>query len=247
MIGSGFILNMSGILRRTLFALALLALSGTLIRPPGRRPLRLDPGENRSALSGYAETYLRQTARLLAGRFDEHFYQDHVRRQMGFSPRKPRESGISLEPFIALGSEGAAGADEALAFLEEIGGEEASLPSGAIYSGGNPVNAFAGQLAGIPLSSPRPVCASLRPLPQLRGSDVFPLFFLLLTALAAFFRGSPLAALFGAAAEILNLFFAAPVPKIFLGSPAAHSGCQLPESRSLSGPPGEKKVSVLRC
>ena len=234
-------------MRRTLFALALLALLGVLYRAPGLRPLRLAPGGNRCALNGHAEAYLRQTARLLAGRFDERFYRNHVQRQMAFSFRKPQETGVSLEPFTALASEGVAGADEALAFLEEVGGNEVSLPAEALYFGGNPVNAFAEQLTKTPLSAPRPLCAALRPWPPLHSSDLFAFLFSLLTVLASFFRRSPIAALFGAAAETLSAFFAAPRPKVFPGSPAVRFGGQFPEPFFLFGPSGKQRLTVLRC
>ena len=136
---------------------ALLALAaGTIVFSIPVRTGRFDLSDGEISLEKRADAYLCQTARILGDRFNEEFYRSVVRTESE-KAEKPdgRLGGGACECFACLAPETDRNVAEALAFLDEVGEEEITLPfPGHPYrTAGNPIDAAADWLAPPPLVS----------------------------------------------------------------------------------------------
>lgn len=194
------------------FLLMLPAVGGFFALTAGNRPAHLSSSENVPALEKSAEAYLRQTSRLLAGRYDESFYRSAVRAQtarlLAARDPEPSDEEVPLDIFTELESEGLSGAAEAIAFLEEVDSSPVLFPTDTLHAGGNPVNAFADRLIG---RSPSPADGA-----GLRSYTEFPwfgslsfLFSLFTVLIVPFTSASPLPRFWRTGFETAEKFFAA--------------------------------------
>ena len=188
------------------------ALGGLFALTAENRPAHLSSPETVSALEKSAEAYLRQTSRLLAGRYDESFYRSAVQTQtarlLEARDLEPADEEVPLDIFTELESEGLSGAAEAIAFLEEIDPAPVLFPADTLHAGGNPVNAFADRLIG---RSPSPAGGAM-----LRSYTEFPwfgslsfLFSLYTVLILPFTSASPLPRFWRTGFETAEKFFAA--------------------------------------
>ena len=152
-----------------------------------------------------AQAYLRQTARILGDRYQDHFYRTAVESRLaGFAEPRAGETPFRKEYFCQFERDEAL--DEALAFLEEVDSIPQTRPAEVFYASGNPLNAIADSLvSGTPRCRTVSGCISSRAgLPFWEWLGFLFSFPFLLTAS---FPASPLAETGGAGTAAITKFF----------------------------------------